>query len=142
MRLDLRRRQGIGARLGCDLTFDYVKINAEYYTGPAAPGGGGQAPPIGTNRPLVVEALSYIRKFGGKRVRHQVRRRGDGRPALKRSFAEEVVLLQSAGLKPVDRPRRRPGDHEDAGEAGGEVGVRPTGSASPARKRSRWSRWC
>jgi acetylglutamate kinase len=49
----------------------------------------------------VVEALSYIRKFGGKRAVIKYGGAAMVDPALKRSFAEEVVLLQSAGLRPV-----------------------------------------
>jgi len=102
VRLDLGAGKESARALGCDLTFDYVKINAEYYSGPAA---AGAAPtkraPVGANRPLVVEALSYIRKFGGKRCVIKYGGAAMIDPALKRSFAEEVVLLQSAGLKPV-----------------------------------------
>ena len=53
------------------------------------------------NRPLIVEALSYIRKFSGKRCVIKYGGAAMIDPALKRSFAEEVVLLQSAGLRPV-----------------------------------------
>jgi acetylglutamate kinase len=53
------------------------------------------------NRPVIVEALSYIRKFAGKRAVIKYGGAAMIDPALKRSFAEEVVLLQSAGLRPV-----------------------------------------
>jgi acetylglutamate kinase len=53
------------------------------------------------NRPLIVEALSYIRKFSGKRAVIKYGGAAMVDPELKRSFAEEVVLLQSAGLRPV-----------------------------------------
>jgi acetylglutamate kinase len=107
VRLDLGLGKATGRALGCDLTFDYVKINAEYYSGPAAAGAAGAVPeagkraPGGVNRPVIVEALSYIRKFGGKRAVIKYGGAAMVDPALKRSFAEEVVLLQSAGLKPV-----------------------------------------
>jgi acetylglutamate kinase len=89
------------------LTFDYVKINAEYYSGPAqkgknratANGGAAEGGPL--NRPLIVEALSYIRKFSGRRAVIKYGGAAMVDPALKRSFAHEVVLLQSAGLRPV-----------------------------------------
>jgi acetylglutamate kinase len=96
VRLDLGRGDARGRALGCDLTFDYVKINAEYYSGPSATEG-----PRRVNRPLIVEALSYIRKFAGKRAVIKYGGAAMIDPALKRSFAEEVVLLQSAGLRPV-----------------------------------------
>jgi len=101
VRLDLGVGKESARALGCDLTFDYVKINAEYYSGPSAATEATKRPPIGTNRPLVVEALSYIRKFGGKRAVIKYGGAAMVDPALKRSFAEEVVLLQAAGLKPV-----------------------------------------
>jgi acetylglutamate kinase len=103
VRIDLGAGRERGRALGCDLTFDYVKINAEYYSGPtpgtAAPDG--KRGPVGANRPLIVEALSYIRKFAGKRAVIKYGGAAMIDPELKRSFAEEVVLLQSAGLRPV-----------------------------------------
>ena len=57
-------------------------------------------------------------------------------PALKRSFAEEVVLLQSAGLKPVIVHGGGPGDHADAGEAGAQVRVRRRAAHHRRRRRS------
>ena len=101
VRADLGAGKESARALGCDLTFDYVKINAEYYTGTAGAPEPAKRPAIGSNRPLVVEALSYIRKFGGKRCVIKYGGAAMVDPALKRSFAEEVVLLQSAGLKPV-----------------------------------------
>jgi len=101
VRLDLGIGKESARALGCDLTFDYVKINAEYYSGPSATAETVKRSPIGTNRPLVVEALSYIRKFGGKRAVIKYGGAAMIDPALKRSFAEEVVLLQADGLKPV-----------------------------------------
>jgi acetylglutamate kinase len=101
--IDLGAGDASARSLGCDLTFDYVKINAEYYA-PAAGVAAAGAPrraAVGVNRPLVVEALSYIRKFGGKRAVIKYGGAAMVDPALKRSFAEEVVLLQSAGLRPV-----------------------------------------
>jgi acetylglutamate kinase len=98
VRLDLGLGTESARALGCDLSFDYVKINAEYY---ATPGEASKRSAVGVNRPLVVEALSYIRKFGGKRAVIKYGGAAMVDPALKKSFAEEVVLLQSAGLKPV-----------------------------------------
>jgi acetylglutamate kinase len=103
VRLDLGKGPAKARALGCDLTFDYVKINAEYYSGPSAAStsDAGKRGPGGVNRPLIVEALSYIRKFSGKRCVIKYGGAAMVDPALKRSFAEEVVLLQSAGLRPV-----------------------------------------
>jgi acetylglutamate kinase len=106
VRLDLKKGDQKARALGCDLTFDYVKINAEYYTGPSGNGGLPGADvlkrgPGGVNRPLIVEALSYIRKFSGKRCVIKYGGAAMVDPELKRSFCQEVVLLQSAGLRPV-----------------------------------------
>ncbi|HVT08901.1 MAG TPA: bifunctional glutamate N-acetyltransferase/amino-acid acetyltransferase ArgJ [Polyangia bacterium] len=104
VRLDLGLGAGAGRALGCDLTFDYVKINAEYYSGPGAttaPTDGARRPAGSVNRPVIVEALSYIRRFAGKRAVIKYGGAAMIDPALKRSFAEEMVLLQSAGLRPV-----------------------------------------
>ena len=43
VRLDLGVGKESARALGCDLTFDYVKINAEYYTGRRGGRGAGQA---------------------------------------------------------------------------------------------------
>lgn len=98
VRLDLGLGKESARAMGCDLSYEYVKINAEYYSGPTA---SSRRPSGGVNRGLVVEALSYIRKFGGKRTVIKYGGAAMIDPALKRSFAEEVVLLQSAGLRPV-----------------------------------------
>src|SRR5262245_14115571 len=52
-------------------------------------------------RTLVVEALRYIRKFSGRRAVIKYGGAAMIDPALKRSFAQDIVLLQSAGLRPV-----------------------------------------
>jgi acetylglutamate kinase len=101
VRLDLGVGPASARALGCDLTFDYVKINAEYYSGPAAPAAAANRPAGSANRPLIVEALSYIRRFAGKRAVIKYGGAAMIDPALKRSFAQEMVLLQSAGLRPV-----------------------------------------
>jgi acetylglutamate kinase len=101
VRLDLGLGGASARALGCDLTFDYVKINAEYYGGSGGSAAGMHRAAGGVNRPLIVEALSYIRKFAGKRAVIKYGGAAMVDPALKRSFAEEMVLLQSAGLRPV-----------------------------------------
>jgi acetylglutamate kinase len=52
-------------------------------------------------RALVVEALRYIQKFAGTRAVIKYGGAAMVDPALKRSFAQDVVLLQAAGLRPV-----------------------------------------
>ena len=45
VRLDLGAGKESARALGCDLTFDYVKINAEYYSRHGRGGGAGEARP-------------------------------------------------------------------------------------------------
>jgi acetylglutamate kinase len=56
---------------------------------------------LSEQRALVVEALRYIQKFSGKRAVIKYGGAAMVDPLLKRSFAQDVVLLQSAGLRPV-----------------------------------------
>jgi acetylglutamate kinase len=99
VRLDLQGGPEKARALGCDLTYDYVKINAEYYSTPK--GAATRAPRPAIDREAVVEALSYIQRFAGKRAVIKYGGAAMIDPALKRSFAQEVVLLQSAGLRPI-----------------------------------------
>jgi acetylglutamate kinase len=107
VRLDLGAGPATARALGCDLTYEYVRINADYAgaiaAGPntrpgAVPGPGANG---GMNRQLVVETLSYIRKFAGRRAVIKYGGAAMVDAALKRSFAEEVVLLSAAGLRPI-----------------------------------------
>lgn len=56
---------------------------------------------LAAQRALVVEALRYIQKFAGTRAVIKYGGAAMIDPALKRSFAQDVTLLQSAGLRPV-----------------------------------------
>jgi acetylglutamate kinase len=56
---------------------------------------------LAAQRALVVEALRYIQKFSGTRTVIKYGGAAMVDPALKRSLAEDVVLLQAAGLRPV-----------------------------------------
>lgn len=56
---------------------------------------------LATQRALVVEALRYIQKFSGTRAVIKYGGAAMVDPGLKRSFAQDVVLLQAAGLRPV-----------------------------------------
>ncbi len=102
VRLDLQGGSEKARALGCDLTYDYVKINAEYYSTPrSGTPAAARAPRPAIDREAVVEALSYIQRFAGKRAVIKYGGAAMIDPALKRSFAQEVVLLQSAGLRPI-----------------------------------------
>jgi acetylglutamate kinase len=56
---------------------------------------------LGDRRELVVEALKYIQKFTGTRAVVKYGGAAMIKDDLKRSFAQDVVLLQAAGLRPV-----------------------------------------
>jgi acetylglutamate kinase len=56
---------------------------------------------LSAQRAVVVEALRYIQKFSGTRAVIKYGGAAMVDPALKRSFAQDVVLLQAAGLRPV-----------------------------------------
>ena len=111
-RVDIAVRLAEGAASsvawGCDLSYDYVKINADYTsTITASPDGTVTRDDRLTNyspafkRTLVVEALSYIAKFSGKRTVIKYGGAAMVKDALKASFARDVNLLRSAGMLPV-----------------------------------------
>jgi acetylglutamate kinase len=58
-------------------------------------------PDLSGQRAVVVEALRYIQKFSGTRAVIKYGGAAMTDPDLKRSFAQDVVLLQAAGLRPV-----------------------------------------
>ncbi|HEY1696370.1 MAG TPA: bifunctional glutamate N-acetyltransferase/amino-acid acetyltransferase ArgJ [Polyangiaceae bacterium] len=93
---------------GCDLSYDYVKINADYTSlTHASPDGTVARDDRLTNyspgfkRALLVEALSYIRKFTSTRAVIKYGGAAMVKDSLKASFANDVNLLRSAGLLPV-----------------------------------------
>jgi acetylglutamate kinase len=66
---------------------------------------GPTAPPLAESlalrRDLLVEALRYIQKFAGTRAVIKYGGAAMVEPELKRSFAQDMVLLQAAGLRPL-----------------------------------------
>jgi acetylglutamate kinase len=92
---------------GCDLSYDYVKINADYTSLNVSPEGTVTRDDRLTNyspgfkRALLIEALSYISKFA--RTRAVIKYGGAAmvKDSLKASFANDVNLLRSAGLLPI-----------------------------------------
>lgn len=58
-------------------------------------------PSLAAQRTLVVEALRYIQKFSGTRAVIKYGGAAMVDPSLKKSFANDVVLLQAAGLQPI-----------------------------------------
>jgi acetylglutamate kinase len=101
---------GTGAAVawGCDLSYDYVKINADYTSLIVqTPDGGVAKDDRLTNyspafkRSLLVEALSYISKFAGKRCVIKYGGAAMVKESLKKSFCDDILLLRSVGLQPI-----------------------------------------
>jgi acetylglutamate kinase len=93
---------------GCDLSYDYVKINADYTSlTQASPDGTVSRDDRLTNyspgfkRALLVEALSYISRFTNTRAVVKYGGAAMVKDSLKASFANDINLLRSAGLLPV-----------------------------------------
>jgi acetylglutamate kinase len=93
---------------GCDLSYDYVKINADYTSLTHASADGTVARDDrltnyspGFKRALLVEALSYIARFSNKRAVVKYGGAAMVKESLKASFANDINLLRSAGLLPV-----------------------------------------
>jgi acetylglutamate kinase len=93
---------------GCDLGYDYVKINADYSSLIVQKEDGGLAKDDRlTNysptfkRTLLVEALSYIARFSGSRCVVRVGGMALKRPALQQSLCADIKLLRSCGLSPI-----------------------------------------
>ncbi len=93
---------------GCDLTYDYVKINADYtsLTHASADGTVARDDRL-TNytpafkRAILVEALSYIARFSNTRAVVKYGGAAMVKDSLKASFANDINLLRTAGLLPV-----------------------------------------
>ncbi len=97
---------GAATAWGCDLGYDYVKLNADYTSLIVQlPDGQLAKDDRLTNyspkfkRTLLVEALSYISRFAGTRC--VVAYGAADRPALHQAFAEDVELLRQVGLRPI-----------------------------------------
>jgi acetylglutamate kinase len=106
--VDLRAGAFEAVSYGCDLSYDYVKINADYMSlTSASPDGTVSRDDRLTNysptfkRTLLVEALSYIDKFSKKRAVVKYGGAAMVKDSLKASFANDINLLRSAGLLPV-----------------------------------------
>ncbi|HLT28853.1 MAG TPA: bifunctional glutamate N-acetyltransferase/amino-acid acetyltransferase ArgJ [Myxococcaceae bacterium] len=106
--LDLRAGEGRARSFGCDLTYDYVKINADYSAVLVASADGKVArddrlanysPGFKTN--LLVGALQYISRFSGQLCVVKYGGAAMIKPSLKESFCRDIELLRRVGLRPI-----------------------------------------
>jgi acetylglutamate kinase len=92
---------------GCDLSYDYVRINADYSAILVDPNGVvGRDRRIETKTPelkaeILLQALRYIERFSGTRAVVKFGGASMMKPELKERFAEDVRLLQAVGLQPI-----------------------------------------
>jgi acetylglutamate kinase len=106
--VDLTGGEAASVAWGCDLSYDYVKINADYTSLiiPRPDGGVGKDDRLANYSPafkatLLVEALSYISRFRGKRCVIRFGGAAMVKENLKQSFCRDIELLRSAGLQPI-----------------------------------------
>jgi acetylglutamate kinase len=93
---------------GCDLSYDYVKINADYSSMIVQKPDGmvakeehvaNYSPAF--KRTLLAEALKYIAAFSGQIAVIKYGGAAMVKDSLKEAFAEDVTLLKRVGLRPV-----------------------------------------
>ena len=106
--VDLRRGEGKGQAWGCDLSYDYVKINADYTSLIVTKPDGGVAKDdrLTNYSPtfkvqLLVDALTYITKFAGTRCVIKYGGAAMVKESLKKSFCDDIRLLRAVGLRPI-----------------------------------------
>jgi acetylglutamate kinase len=106
--VELRAGDAASVGWGCDLSYDYVKINADYTSLliPTADGSVAKDDRLTNYSPkfkvsLVTEALTYISRFAGKRVVLKLGRQAMGKETLRASIAHDVSLLRAAGMVPI-----------------------------------------
>ena len=106
--VDLVEGSAAATAWGCDLSYDYVKINADYTSlTHASPDGTVARDDRLTNyspgfkRALLVEALSYIARFTNTRAVVKYGGAAMVKDSLKASFTNDINLLRSAGLLPI-----------------------------------------
>ncbi|MRG97370.1 bifunctional glutamate N-acetyltransferase/amino-acid acetyltransferase ArgJ [Polyangium spumosum] len=92
---------------GCDLSYDYVRINADYAAVLVDPEGPVRRDPSLDHKTpelkadTLVQALRYIERFAGTRAVIKYGGAAMVRADLKDRFAEDVRLLQAVGLRPI-----------------------------------------
>jgi acetylglutamate kinase len=89
---------------GCDLSYETVRLAADQ---PSISAGAPQAAEsLASHSPqfkvqLLVEALSYIKRFTGKRCVIKYGGAAMVQESLKKSFCNDIILLRSVGLRPI-----------------------------------------
>ncbi len=108
VRVELAAGDAAATAWGCDLSYDYVKINADYSSLIVQKADGGVAKDDHVanyspafKRALLVEALKYIAAFSGQVAVVKYGGAAMVKQSLKEAFAEDVVLLKRVGLRPV-----------------------------------------
>lgn len=106
--VELRAGDHIAKAYGCDLSYDYVKLNADYTSMIIEKPDGGVAKDdkLGNYTPsfkrsVLVEALGYISRFRGKRCVIKFGGATMQRAGQMRAFCDDVMLLHQVGLLPV-----------------------------------------
>src|SRR5215207_4194196 len=97
-----------GTAWGCDLSYDYVRINADYAAVLVdTPGGPVRRDPSLDNKTpelkaeALLQALRYIERFSGTRAVIKYGGAAMVEASLKDRFAEDVRLLRAVGLSPI-----------------------------------------
>jgi acetylglutamate kinase len=108
VRVELSDGTASATAWGCDLSYDYVKINADYTSMIVQQPDGmmtkeetvaAYSPSF--KRTLLVEALKYIGHFSGQVAVVKYGGAAMVKESLKAAFAEDIALLKKVGLKPV-----------------------------------------
>ena len=133
---------------GCDLSYDYVKINADYTSLVYQKADGGVAKDDRVShytpalkKALLVEALKYIAAFSGQIARDQVRRRRDGEGQPQGGLRRGRHAPQEGRAEADRRPRRRAPRSRGRSRSSASGASSSTACASPTRRASRSSRW-
>lgn len=108
VRVELAEGEERAVAWGCDLSYDYVKINADYTSLIVQkPDGGVAKDDRVTNyspsfkRALLAEALKYIAAFSRQVAVIKYGGAAMVKDSLKEAFAADVTLLKQVGLRPV-----------------------------------------
>ncbi len=121
--VELRAGEAEAVAWGCDLSYDYVKINADYTSllTTAPDGSVGRDDRLTNYSPsfkvtLLTQALSYISRFSGKRCVLKLGKSALAKDSLRQAFCEDVNLLKSVGMVPIVVHGEAPGA-ESQGDA-------------------------